>query len=103
VSDHASEIERFAGGTCLDYVIYNEEQPTVDVAERYKAEGAYLVEYEKAALQHAHYTAIGGQFIGGMAEGHAADILPVTRSLIRHDAEQVVKTLFDEYGHLRKV
>ena len=103
VSDHASEIERFAGGKCLDYVIYNEERPTVDVAERYKSEGAFLVEYDEAALRQAHYTAVGGQFIGGMAEGHASDILPVTRSLIRHDAEQVMKTLFDEYRRLRKV
>ncbi|MNL35686.1 Gluconeogenesis factor [compost metagenome] len=103
MSDHADEIERFAGGKCLDYVIYNEERPTAAVAERYKAEGAYLVEYDEAALSRAHYTAIGGHFIGGMAEGHAADILPVTRSLIRHDAEQVVKTLLDEYGRSRKI
>ena len=102
VSDHASEIERFAGGKCLDYVIYNEERPTASVAERYKAEGAYLVEYDKDALERAHYRAIGGHFIGGMAEGHAADILPVTRSLIRHDAKQVAKTLLDEYRRLPK-
>lgn len=93
VSDHASEIERFAGGPCLDYVIYNEERPTAAVAERYKAEGAYLVEYDLEALRGSHYKAVGGHFIGGMAEEHTADILPVTRSLIRHDAPAVVSTL----------
>lgn len=93
VSDHASEIERFAGGQCLDYVIYNEEKPTASVAERYKAEGAYLVEHDDVALRQAHYTAVGGHFIGGMAEEHAADLLPVTRSLIRHDAPAVVRAL----------
>lgn len=98
VSDHAAEIERFAGGQCLDYVIYNEEQPTASVAERYKEEGAYLVEHDDEVLANAHYKAIGGHFIGGMAEEHKGDLLPVTRSLIRHDARQVVRTLLNEYA-----
>lgn len=103
VSDHASEIERFAGGKCLDYVIYNEEQPTATVAERYKAEDAYLVEYDKDVLDQAHYKAVGGRFIGGMAEEHTADILPVTRSLIRHDAAAVVQAALNLYEEdLRK-
>lgn len=97
VSDHASEIERFAGGKCLDYVMYNEERPSVAVAERYKAEGAYLVEYDAEELTRAHYTAVGGHFIGGMAEERAVDILPVTRSLIRHDAAAVVRSLLRIY------
>lgn len=99
VSDHAGEIERFAGGQCLDYVIYNEEQPSVAIAERYKAEGAYLVAYDADVLERAHYKAVGGHFIGGMAEEHAADILPVTRSLIRHDAAAVVRSLLRIYKH----
>lgn len=97
VSDHANEIERFAGGKCLDYVMYNEERPSAAVAERYKAEGAYLVEYDAGELRRAHYRAVGGHFIGGMAEEHTADILPVTRSLIRHDAAAVVRSLLRIY------
>lgn len=97
VSDHASEIERFVGNKCLDYVIYNEEQPTASIAERYKAEGAFLVPYDTATLSKAHYTAVGGRFIGGMAEEHSGDMLPVTRSLIRHDAEAVVQAVIDLY------
>ena len=97
VSDHAAEIERFAGGRCLDYVIYNQERPTASIAERYKSEGAYLVEYDKEILERAHYRAVGGHFIGGMAEDHNADILPVTRSLIRHDARAVVASLLRLY------
>jgi uncharacterized cofD-like protein len=97
VSDHASEIERFAGGPCLDYVIYNEERPTASVAARYQEEGAYLVEYDPEMLERAHYTAVGGHFIGGMAEGHSGDMLPVTRSLIRHDAPAVVRSLLRHY------
>jgi uncharacterized cofD-like protein len=97
VSDHASEIERFAGGACLDYVLYNQERPTASVAERYRAEGAYLVEFDPEVLKRAHYKAVGGHFIGGMAEEHSADILPVTRSLIRHDAAAVVRSLLWHY------
>lgn len=99
VSDHAREIERFAGGRCLDYVLYNEARPTAEVAERYKGEGAFLVEFDTTELEAAHYQPVGGQFLGGLAEAHSADLLPVTRSLIRHDANAVVKTLLRLYRH----
>lgn len=102
VSDHAREIERFAGGKCLDYVIYNEQQPSAAVAGRYKAEGAYLVEHDDSILAQAHYKTITGNFLGGLAEEHTSDILPVTRSLIRHDAKRVVKTLLKEYERSKR-
>ncbi|MNL16415.1 Gluconeogenesis factor [compost metagenome] len=102
MSDHAREIERFAGGKCLDYVIYNEQQPSAAVAGRYKAEGAYLVEHDDSILAQAHYKTITGNFLGGLAEEHTSDILPVTRSLIRHDAKRVVKTLLKEYGRSKR-
>ena len=38
VSDHAAEIERFAGGDFLNYVLYNEQKPTRSVEARYKHE-----------------------------------------------------------------
>lgn len=99
VSDHAREIERFVGSPFLDYVLYNEQTPTAAVAKRYKAEDAYLVEIDEAALQAAPYTAIGGRFLGELATARAsAQVLPVTRSLIRHDAEAVAQALMKLYA-----
>lgn len=97
VSDHANEIERFVGNKFLDYVLYNKQIPTQAVAKRYKAEGAYLVEVDNAVLESAPYKAIGGNFLGAIAKTHKADVLPVTRSLIRHDAEAVARALIKLY------
>jgi uncharacterized cofD-like protein len=97
VSDHAAEIERFIGGEVLDYVLYNEQVPTEDLAERYKAEHAYLVEVDSAVLAAKSYTAIGGDFLGAVVEAHESDVLPVTRSLIRHDSAAIARALIDVY------
>jgi len=97
VSDHAAEIERFIGGPALDYVLYNKQIPTSDVAERYKAENAYLVEVDDAVLSKKQYKAVGGNFLGAVAEGHVNDVLPVTRSLIRHDSTAIAKALIALY------
>ena len=97
VSDPAAEIERFIGGPALDYVLYNKQVPTNDVAERYKAENAYLVEVDEPVLAKKSYKAVGGNFLGDVAEGHANDVLPVTRSLIRHDSVAIAKALIALY------
>ena len=86
VADHASEIERFIGAEVLDCVLYNHQEPSESLKQRYKKENAFLAEIKPEELRSAHYQAIGGNFLGEMAEVHDGDTLPVTRSLIRHDA-----------------
>jgi uncharacterized cofD-like protein len=97
VSDHAAEIERFIGGEALDYVLYNKQVPTNELAQRYKQENAYLVEADEAVMATKKYTAVGGNFLGAVAEGHHNDVLPVTRSLIRHDSEAIARALIELY------
>lgn len=99
VSDHASEIERFVGSSFLDYVFYNEQTPTKAVARRYEEENAFLVKVDKDVLSKAKYEAIPGNFLGKMAAGHKSDVLPVTRSLIRHDADAVARALITLYDN----
>ncbi len=101
VSDHADEIERFVGAKFLDYVLYNNQQPTADVAQRYKDEGAYLVEIDKTGLTKASYKTRGGKFLGDLANSVAGDVLPVTRSLIRHDGRAVAKAIIKLYHYDR--
>jgi uncharacterized cofD-like protein len=93
VSDHANEIERFAGRPVLDYVLYNVATPPPELAERYEQEQAYIV--APGDVEDARYEAIQGTFLGGLADADAADALPVTRSLIRHDGDAVAKRLFE--------
>jgi len=101
VADHAGEIERFVGGTFLDYVLYNEQQPNRELKERYEAEGGYLVEVDRDNLDTQHYISIGGDFLGAIGKTHQNDILPVTRSLIRHDATAVAKAIMELYTNVR--
>ena len=97
VSDHADEIERFAGEKFLDYVLYNGEAPSEDVAARYKAEGGYVTEADLDVLANKHYKAVGGDFLGRMANANEADVLIGKRSLIRHDAQSVAKAILGVY------
>jgi uncharacterized cofD-like protein len=97
VSDHASEIERFAGEPFLDYVVYNKQQPTADVASLYKQEGGYITTADTDTLQAKHYQAVGGNFLGALATDNGADTLIGKRSLIRHDAEAVAKLIVELY------
>lgn len=93
VSDHANEIERFVGKPFLDYVIYNEQVPSKNLARRYKAEKAFLVEIDKEKLNKQHYYALSGKYLGKIAKRSVADMLLPNRSLIRHDAESIVKDI----------
>jgi uncharacterized cofD-like protein len=97
VSDHASEIERFAGEPFLDYVVYNQQAPSEETAKRYEAEGGYITEADTETLAAMHYKAVGGNFLGAMATDNGADTLIGKRSLIRHDAEAVAKLILDIY------
>ena len=97
VSDHAREIERVAGTPFLDVVLYNQAQPSTEVAALYKAEGGYVTEVDGDVLAQQHYKAIGGDFLGKMATASGADTLIGKRSLIRHDAEAVAKHIIRMY------
>lgn len=97
VSDHAAEIERFAGQEFLDYVLYNQEAPSDEAAKRYEEEGGYVTLADIDTLSMQHYEAVGGNFLGKMAVSNEADMLIGKRSLIRHDAKEVAKLILELY------
>jgi uncharacterized cofD-like protein len=93
VSDHASEIERFVGAPFLDYVLYNKQIPNRVIKSKYEKEDAFLAKIDKNVLAKASYKAIPGNFLGEVIQINKSDLLPVKRSLIRHDADAVANTL----------
>lgn len=100
VADHAAEIERLAGAPILDYVLYNSQQPSKELAEKYRdVEGSYVVEIDDKTLEEAHFQAVPGEFLSDIAAAHSSDKLPVTRSLIRHDAPAVANAIIQLYDH----
>ncbi len=102
VSDHAAEIERFANGQILDGVLYNEQMPNEELANKYReVEGAVAVEVDNEKMNSMHYNAVGGNFLSGMAEPNKADVLPVVHSLIRHDPHAVASAIIKLYDDTR--
>jgi uncharacterized cofD-like protein len=95
VSDHVAEIERFAGGHCIDFVLYNHQKPNQALAQRYKEEDAYMVKIDTKTLARQHFQAIGGDFLGEVAKGVAGDTLLVKRSYIRHNAHAVAHAIME--------
>jgi hypothetical protein len=83
-------------------VLYNKQKATADVAARYQQEGAYLTRVDTPALKEAHYAAVAGEFLGKIAVSKKSDILPVTRSLIRHDAPAVARAIIELYRNDRE-
>lgn len=97
VSDHAAEIERFAGFPFLDYVLYNKQMPSKEVAARYEKEKSFITKIDADVLNKQHYQTVAGDFLGPMATANAADVLIKKRSLIRHNADAVVRGIIDLY------
>lgn len=94
VSDHAAEIERLGGGRFLDAVLYNHQQPSKRMRQRYADEDAYVVQVDRGVLESQEYNAIGGNFLGQIVDYTAAQThLPVTRNLIRHNPVAVASAL----------
>jgi uncharacterized cofD-like protein len=88
VAAHAAEIERFAGGPVIDYVLYNTAEPSAELLERYQQAGGLVVAVDAETLERAHYKAVGRPVIAGeLPVFPAGDKLAVTgrRSFIRHD------------------
>ncbi len=100
VTDHADEIERLAGGHFLDYVLYNRQRPGAKLARRYKEEGAYIVKPNTPAFMDKDYQALDGNFLGGVAPKNTSDVLPVTRSFIRHDPQAIARAIMELYKNV---
>jgi uncharacterized cofD-like protein len=100
VAGHASEIERFAGGQILDYVLYNNAEPEESLLMSYEKSGEYLVQVDAAEVYDAaHYEALGLPLIAsGKVAPNAHDKLAAHRSLVRHDS-QVVLAAVNELIH----
>lgn len=92
--DFAAEIERFVGSPVLDYLLYNTEVPVPELLATYTHAGELLVEADHAALDSAHYQAIGLPLIADKpVKSGGADAIAHVRSLIRHDATAVAGQL----------
>lgn len=97
VEDHVHEIERFIGEPALDVVLYNTEQPSTEVRERYHAEKAYIVSRrDNNSTGSLEY--FGTELLGPMAKLKDTDKLLTSRSLIRHDYQRLSEAILQIGG-----
>ena len=89
VHDYASELERLAGQPFLDVVLYNTDQPSPELLQKYAQDGEYPVGINESALQNAGYQSIGGAFLAHQQASQDPNDTLLSRTLIRHDNEAV--------------
>lgn len=94
VSDHAAEIERFGDHDgFLDVVLYNQQEPSTELLERYAEEGSAMVAVDSNKLENAPYRAIGADLLGQLSEHDTHEVSKVPRTFIRHNTEEVAVQL----------
>jgi uncharacterized cofD-like protein len=98
VHDLAAEIERFAGDEVLDYVLFNTDEPSKAVMDRYAHDGEYVVEFDLEQMRGAHYEAIGYPMLSRtIHKTRANDPIAATRTLIRHDPDALARQIMRLY------
>lgn len=97
VHDFVEHIARYVGQNWCHYVLFNNHTPAPDVLERYARAGEKMVTIDRELLENAPYTAIGRNFVSeNIFTQDKADTL-LSRTLIRHNACRVAKTLMRIY------
>ncbi len=102
VDDFAQEVERLAGGSFLDVVLYNTEKPSDQLLDRYAKAGERAVEYG-ASDHDRSYRLVGAPIVAGTVwEGQASDPIADHRTLIRHDSVAVAQLVMEIYDRMKK-
>lgn len=89
VQDFGSEINRFIGSGCIDFVLYNTTQPDLTLLEKYSRAGEQQVQFDTAAK--AEFTCVGADLLATspVEVRSKSDAIARTRTLIRHDPDKL--------------
>ncbi len=95
--DFAAEIERFVDAPILDYVLYNQTQPTKQLLAKYAKAGEFAVKPSIKALEKAHYKAIGADLVSNTVTHQNPNDTMLQRTLIRHDSDKIARLIMRIY------
>lgn len=103
VADFADEIERLAGGSFLDAVLYNTEKPSDELMDAYAKAGEKSVEFHEERFVGKSYVAVGANLLAGSIwqNSSTADPIASSRTLIRHDSGVVANAIIELYDDIR--
>lgn len=101
VVDYAREIERLAGGSFLDVVLFNNEMPSRELLDKYAKEGEEYVLPGEADGES--YDILGANLISDViwSNPNKSDPIAEARTLIRHNPDVVAKALISLYRQYR--
>lgn len=104
VHDFASEVERLAGGSFLDAVLFNTGMPSDELLEKYAHDGELSVTWDEHVLKKASYIAVGADLLSNKiwSSKGSSDPIASSRTLIRHDTRVLAKSIMDLYKYARK-
>ncbi len=97
VHDYVREIERFIGSKTVDYVIYNQLKPTLQLLKKYAQAGEYAVGFDPKVFEKAHYQAIGDDLVSNAIPKLKPSEQRIPRTLIRHDSNKVARLIMRIY------
>ena len=98
VTDMVDELQRFMGAELIQYVIYNTDEPTKIMLEKYVRDGEYMVEFDLDDLETSGYISVGLPLIDKTeVELDPNDSISHVRSLIRHNSDAVAREIMKIY------
>lgn len=93
VVDYLKEMERYIGKGTIDIVLYNTKLPDKELLSRYAEDGELPLNISKERFSKISVKCIGAPLIANKSHQQDPADKAIKRTLIRHDAKQVVKQL----------
>lgn len=98
VADFMREIEHYGGEGVFDYVLYNTAPYPKNLLTRYEKEGERPVVAREDEFADVRYKILGEDLVGAkQARANKVDLLPLKRTLIRHDGDKLARIFMKIY------
>jgi len=93
VMDYLNCLERYIGKDQIDYVIYNNREPSPDLLRKYASKNEFPVEFGKEQFKDTNAKIIGSDLVAKKIFYQNPNDKTLKRTLIRHDADQVTRII----------
>lgn len=101
VADYVAALEEYIGRP-VDYVLYNNRQPSARLLKKYAADGELPVGIEPARFRDIKARAIGDAFVAQRVSRQDPNDTILRRTLIRHDGAKVAEALASIISNIKR-
>ncbi|MFA4931176.1 MAG: uridine diphosphate-N-acetylglucosamine-binding protein YvcK [Patescibacteria group bacterium] len=94
LDDYVASINNLIGAERIDYVIYNQKQPSQKLIDKYSREREMLVRFDKKRYKKRSYQVIETDVLSAVKPQYSkSDVLAKQRAFIRHDSRKLARVL----------